>query len=313
MTTLAIPDTTPAIDPTATGATTTGPTTTGPTTTGPTTTGPTAARTTTARAPGTGRLSFAGVLRAEAVKLRSVRSSTWTLLATCLSLLLVGLITAAITGGVVADPGGEEEAVAAAGAPLAGTLLAQLVIGVLGVMVITAEYATGLIRTTLTAVPSRLPVLWAKALVVTGATLPAVLVTLFGTFLAGQWLIGTGDVAAASLGDEGVLRAIFGNGAYLTGIALIGLAIGTMLRATAAGISVLFGLVFLLPGLGGLLLPASWRNDVLQYLPSEAGSAFYNITPNPQLLSTGPAVAVFAVWVILPLVAAAMVLKRRSV
>lgn len=260
-------------------------------------------------------VSFVRVLRAEAVKLRSVRSSTLTVLATCAALLVVGLITAAITGGLVADPGGEEEAVAnaAAGAPLSGTLLAQLVIGVLGVMVITSEYATGLIRTTLTAVPARLPVLWAKAAVVVGATLPAMLVTLFVTFLAGQALIGTGDVATASLGDDGVLRAVFGNGAYLTGVALIGLAIGTVLRGTAAGISVLFGLVFLLPGLGGLLLPASWRGDVLQFLPSEAGSAFYSVTPNPDLLASGTGALVFLAWVLVPLAVAAVVLRRRSV
>jgi len=269
----------------------------------------------TPRAAPDSRVSFVGVLRSEAVKLRSVRSSTWTVVATCAAILVVGLITAAITGGVVADPGGEEEAVAnaAASAPLSGTLLAQLVIGVLGVMVITSEYATGLIRTTFTAVPARMPVLWAKALVVVGATLPAVLVTLFGTFLAGQALIGTGDVATASLGDDGVLRAVLGSGAYLTGVALIGLAIGTVLRATAAGISVLFGLVFLLPGLGGLLLPASWRSDVLQYLPSEAGTAFSTVTPDPELLSSGAGAAVFAAWVLVPLAAAAVVLRRRSV
>lgn len=259
------------------------------------------------------RVSFRGVLRAEAVKLRSVRSSTLTVLATCAAMLVVGLITAAIAGGLIADPGGEEEVANIAGAPLSGTLLAQLVIGVLGVMVITSEYATGLIRSTFTAVPARLPVLWAKALVVIGATLPAVLVTLFGTFLAGQALIGTGDVASASLGDDGVLRAIFGTGAYLTGVALIGLAIGTVLRATAAGISVLFGVIFLLPGLGGLLLPASWRNDVLQYLPSEAGSAFYSVTPNPDLLSSAAGAAVFAAWVLVPLAVAAVILKRRPV
>jgi ABC-2 type transport system permease protein len=264
-------------------------------------------------AAGGTRVSFRGVLRAEAVKLRSVRSSTLTVLATCAAMLIVGLITAAIAGGLIADPGGEEEVANIAGAPLSGTLLAQLVIGVLGVMVITSEFATGLIRSTITAVPARLPVLWAKAVVVVGATLPAVLVTVFGTFLAGQALIGTGDVAAASLGDDGVLRAIFGTGAYLTGVALIGLAIGTVLRATAAGISVLFGVIFLLPGLGSLLLPASWRNDVLQYLPSEAGSAFYSVTPDPALLSSGAGAAVFAAWVLVPLAVAAVALKRRAV
>lgn len=259
-------------------------------------------------------LSFAGVLRSEAVKLRSVRSSTWTILATCAALVVVGLISAAVAGGLVSDPDGEQAVRdGAASAPLAGTLLAELVIGVLGVMVITAEYATGLIRTTLTAVPSRLPVLWAKAVVVVVATLPAVLLTLFATFLAGQALIGTGDVAASSLGDDGVLRAIVGTGLYLTGIALIGLALGTVLRSTAAGISVLFAAVFLLPALGGLLLPASWRSDVLQYLPSQAGSAFSSVTPGPELLSSGAGAAVFAAWLVAAFLAAAVVLRRRSV
>lgn len=275
---------------------------------------PMATATATSRVTEKNRVSFAGVLRAEVVKLRSVRSSTWTVIATCAAMLVIGLIGAALVGGLIADPGGNEMAAtnAAASAPLSGTLIGQLIIGVLGVMVITSEYATGLIRTTLTAVPSRLPVLWAKAIVIAGATLPAVLVTLFGTFLAGQALIGTGDVATASLGDEGVLRAVFGTGAYLTGVALIGLAIGTVLRATAASISVLFGVIFLLPGLGSLLLPESWRSNVLQYLPSEAGSAFSSITPGPDMLSSGMGAAVFAAWVLVPLAAAAVVLKRRS-
>lgn len=274
----------------------------------------TSSGTATAAATASARVSFISVLHSESVKLRSVRSSTWTLVATCAALLVVGLISAAIAGGLVSNPDGEQAVrEGAVSAPLAGTVLAQLIIGVLGVMVITAEYATGLIRTTLTAVPTRLPVLAAKAVVVVLATLPAVLLTLLATFLAGQALIGTGDVATSSLGDDGVLRAIVGTSIYLTGIALIGLALGTVLRSTAAGISVLFGAVFLLPALGGLLLPASWRSDVLQYLPSEAGSAFYSVTPNPELLSSGAGAAVLAAWVLGAFLAAAAVLKRRSV
>ena len=117
---------------------------------------------------------------------------------------------------------------------------------------------------------------------------------------------------AASLGNPGVLRAVIGTAAYLTGIAVLGLAIGTLLRATAAAISTLVALVLLLPGLGALLLPASWKDNVLQYLPTNAGSSFTDVQTSAGQLSTGAGAAVFAAWVLIPLAFAAMALKRRS-
>lgn len=259
-------------------------------------------------------LSARGVLRSEWTKLVSVRSNLTTLAAAATLLLVVGLVFAAIVGGVISDPGGEAAEAAAdpTGATLQGTLLAQLVIGVLGVLVVTGEYATGMIRTTLTAVPKRLPVLAAKAAVVVAAVAPVMLVASFGAFFTGQALIGSGDIATDSLGDPGVARAVVGTAGYLTGVALMGLAAGTLLRSTAAAISTLFGVVFLLPGLGQLILPASWRDDVLQYLPSNAADAFRTVEPAPELLGTSAGLAVFAAWVVVPLVAAAVALRRRS-
>lgn len=286
-------------------------------TTGPTTASPQdRTRDALSRARAGAGVTARGVLRSEWVKLRSVRSSTTTLAAAGAAMFLIGLIFAGILGGVFSAGGGDtasEFANNPAGATLQGTLIAQLIIGVLGVLVITSEYATGLIRSTLAAVPRRLPVLWAKAAVITATTLPVMLVTTLAAFFGGQALIGSGDIATASLGDPGVLRAVLGTAGYLTGIALFGLAVGTLLRSTAAAISTLFGVVFLLPGLGSILLPASWRDDVLQYLPSNAGSAFSSVIPGPELLSPGPGLAVFIAWIAVALALAAFALKRRSV
>ena len=263
-----------------------------------------------------GALSGIGVLRSEWTKLLSVRSTTWTLVAAAGAMLFFGAIATAVAGGLIASPddgGGGPGGGDPTGTALAGALLAPLITGVLGVMVITSEYATGTIRATLTAVPSRVPVLWAKAAVLTALTLPVMVVVVLATFLGGQLLLDAGGSTGASLGDDGVLAAVLGTAGYLTGITLIGLAVGTLLRSTAASISVLVALVFLLPGLGSFLLPAGVRDDVLPYLPSNAASTFTSVVPAPDLLGTGAGVAVFAAWVLVPLLAATVALKRRSV
>lgn len=260
-------------------------------------------------------LSAVGVLRSEWVKLRSVRSLVTTVAAASVVLLIVGLVFAGLLGGVFSASGGDEAnefASNPAGATLQGTMLAQLIIGVLGVMVVTSEYSSGMIRSTLAVVPGRLPVLWAKAAVVACVTFPAMLVSAFVAFFAGQLLIGTGDIATASIGDPGVLGAIIGTAGYLTGVALMGLAVGTLLRSTAAAISTLFAVIFLLPGLGMLLLPESIRDSVLKFFPSSAGESFMSVFAAPGQLGTAAGIAVFVAWVMIPLVAAAVALKRRN-
>ena len=204
-----------------------------------------------------GGVSARGVLRSEWVKLRSVRSSISSLFGAAAALFVIGVAISGSVGGVFSD--GADDGVDIASAPLQGVTLAQLVIAVLGALVITSEYATGLIRSTLTAVPARTPVLAAKATILTVVVLPTMLVAAFATFLAGQAVIGTGDLDPASLSDTGVLRAVAGTGVFLTGVALFGLALGTLLRGTAAAISAVFGILFLLPGLG-TLLPESSRD-----------------------------------------------------
>lgn len=260
-------------------------------------------------------ISAVGVLRSEWVKLRSVRSLVTTLAAASLVLLIVGLVFAGLLGGVFSAGAGDEANEFAgnpAGATLQGVLLAQLIIGVLGVLVITSEYSSGMIRSTLAVVPGRLSVLWAKAAVVAAVTFPTMLVSALVAFFAGQLLIGTGDIATVSIGDPGVLGAIVGTAGYLTGVALIGLAMGTVLRSTAAAISTLFAVIFLLPGLGMLLLPEAIRDSVLKFFPSSAGESFMSVFAAPGLLGSTAGITVFAAWVTIPLVTAAVALKRRN-
>ena len=262
-------------------------------------------------------VSTSGVLRSEWVKLRSVRSSTMTLLAAAATLLFIGVVTAAVNGGLLSTEVDEGGPVAEdpTSMVLSGVLLVPVIIGILGVMSITSEYATGTIRATMTFVPKRLPVLWSKAAVLVAVTLPVMVVATLSTFLIGQWLLGAGDlgVPTAALDDPGVLRAVLGTAGYLTGIAVLGLSIGTVLRTTPAALSALFALVFIVPGLGGFLLPASVRDNVLLYLPSNAGTSFTSVTPVPEMLGPAAGAAVFAAWVLLPLLAAAALLKRRAV
>ncbi len=181
------------------------------------------------------------------------------------------------------DPG-EAAAFDPTSRSLAGIFLAQLAIGVLGVLLITGEYATGMIRATLAAVPSRLPVLWAKAAVFATVTLVLTVPSVLGAFLIGQSILKAKHLQTG-LGDPGVLRAVLGAALYLTVIGLLGLGLGALLRNTAGGISALFGVLFVLPIIVRFL-PASWADPIDKYLPSTAGEAITHVHADPG--SVGP-------------------------
>lgn len=258
------------------------------------------------------RLSFGGVLRSEWIKLRSVRSSALTLLGAACAMLTAGLVFASTIGGGGNGPGPGDGMSDPTGIALSGVMITQLIIGVLGVMVVSSEYSTGMIRSTLTGVPSRLPVLAAKVVAVIGAVFTTMLAVSVVVFLGAQAIMSGADQPTAALGDPGVLGAIVGSAAALTGVAVMGVAFGSILRSTAGAISTLFALVFLAPGLGQLLLPTSWRDDVLKYLPSNASSSFTSVTPGPDVLGTTAGALVFAAWVVVPLIVAAVLLRRRD-
>lgn len=252
-------------------------------------------------------VTFPRVIRSEWVKFRSLRSNWLTLLATVLGIVGIGAIASAT---FTPDPGDADAFSNPVTVGLSGALLAQIVIGIVGVLAITSEFANGMIRSTFAAVPKRLPVLGAKALVVGVVTFAVALPTTFAAFLLGQALIGDGS---ASLTDDGVLRVVIGTAGYLTAIALLGLGLGSILRQAAGAIGVIFVLLLLAPQLLGFLLPSSWGDTLLKYLPSNAGDAFTTMDPGANLLSPLMGAVVLAGWVAGFLGIAAVLLKRRDV
>ncbi|MFI6761693.1 ABC transporter permease [Micromonospora sp. NPDC050417] len=259
----------------------------------------------------TGRVTLARVIHSEWIKIRSLRSTMVSLFATFGVVVALGLLFAAVASGHV---GGESIGLGAGGtsdpvsASLGGVQLAQLVIGVIGVLLVAGEYSTGMIRTTLAAVPKRLPVLWGKTIVFGAVTLALMLVGTLAAFFGGQQIMGTHGV---SLFDPGVLRAVIGAAVYLTGVGLLGLTLAALLRGTAAAIAALFGAMLVVPGLFPLL-PSSWNDTVGPYLPSHAGESFMSVTPSAGMLGPWAGLAVFAGYLVAALAAAAVMLKRRD-
>jgi ABC-2 type transport system permease protein len=226
------------------------------------------------------RVFFGHALHAEWVKLRSLRSTWYTLVC----LFGVGLgITVLATGraGEVYASASPAERLAwdPTERSLTAYLVAQLVIGVLGTLVVTSEYATGLVRTSLAVTPRRHRLLAAKVVVATAVTVVAGQALMFATFLLGQALFASQTVPHARLGDPGVLSAVVGGGLYLAAIAVLAIGLGTIMRATAGALTTLVGIVFLVPALAGLF--PSWFQGLLDFWPTQGAAAVFATVPNP--------------------------------
>ncbi|MFH8767658.1 ABC transporter permease [Streptomyces sp. NPDC017958] len=258
------------------------------------------------------RVTGRRVLSSEWAKLWSLRSTWITLGLGLLFLVVFGLIAAARYRSMVGTPRMAPDFARAAAVSLSlfGTNFAQLALGVLGVLVMAGEYSTGLIRSTLAAVPRRLPVLWSKAAVF---GLVALMVGTLGSFVA--FLLGSGIVsgtpAAMDLTHAGVVRSLLGAGLYLGLVGVIGIALGALLRSVAGGISVLVATLMLIPGLISLL-PSSWQDDISPYLPSHAGQAMFAVTQDSTTLSPLAGLLVFLGWTVLALAGAAYRLARSD-
>ncbi len=251
----------------------------------------------------------ARVLRSEWVKLRSLRSTAITLAAGVVTMVALGWIFGWATNRQWDTLRPDERATfSAVDATLAGFYLAQLAIGVLGVLLVTGEYATGMVRATFGAVPQRLPVLWAKATLYAGVTYALMLAAAVVAFLGGQQLLAT---HGTDLSADGALRAISGVAGYLALIGVFSVALGFIIRSTAGGVATLFGLLLVVPNLG-LLLPAGWREHTLPYLPSNAGASMFSAVTADGSLSAGAGLLVLLVWVVGALVVAALLLRRRD-
>jgi ABC-2 type transport system permease protein len=256
------------------------------------------------------RVTTPRVIASEWIKFRTLRSTLITLALTVTVVIGLGLIVSSVTGHSTGNRGPGSAVRDPTSISLTGLSLAALAVAVLGVLTSAGEYSTGSIRSTLTAVPARLPVLWAKAIVVASVTFLAMTVAVFVAFGGGQALLAAAGHTSASLSDPGVLRAVIGAAGYLAGASLIGLAVGALLRNTAGAVATVIGALFVLPGLVQAL-PNSW-NAVTRYLPSNAASAFTSVHHATSRLSPLPGVAVYVAYIAVLLTAAALLLKRRD-
>jgi ABC-type transport system involved in multi-copper enzyme maturation permease subunit len=227
-----------------------------------------------ARPPMTaGGTTFANVLRSEWIKLWSLRSTMWTLIATVtVTLTFTTLIAWGNTVSLGKPDGPDRASFDPTNTSLAGIAFGQLAIAVLGALVLSAEYTTGGIRTTFTAVPQRMRVVLAKAVSFGVVALVTGLVTCFVAFFIGQVFFATKH-AEAHLGDPHVLRAVIGGGLYIAGSGMFGFALGALLRKTAAAVTAAAALLFVLPLLSNLLrlLPGTIGRHIAEYFTANAG------------------------------------------
>jgi hypothetical protein len=254
------------------------------------------------------RVTQARVMKSEWTKLRTQPAARWSLLSAVVLVVAFGVLYSLLR---VARPphGAATASFDPVSVSLSGVQLAQIAVGVLGVLLITSEYATGLIRTTVAAVPKRLPALWGKAATMTAAILAIGLPASFVTFTAGQSILARQHLST-TLSQPGVTRAVIGCALYLAVAGLLGLALGTLLRSTAGGISALFGVLFALPIVAGFL-PGSLSDEVNKYLPGTAGQAIVTVHPDPATsLSPWTGFGVFCAYAAVLLVLAALRMRR---
>jgi hypothetical protein len=248
------------------------------------------------------------VIRSEWTKLWSLRSTRWTLLAT----VVVTLGSSALFSWAVATerssgPPGPLDATAAT---LSGVMLGQLPIAVLGVLLITGEYSTGSIRSSLAAVPARLRLLAAKAVVITVVGFVTGILACLPSFYLGMTFFNAHH-EGVGIGEPHVLRAVIGGALLLTASGLFGYAIGILLRHTAGAITITVALLFLIP-IVLTSIPADIVRTINKYFLSSAGNQITNVLPQPDALAPWHGYFIFLAEVAFLLAVAAVLMKRRD-
>jgi ABC-type transport system involved in multi-copper enzyme maturation permease subunit len=214
------------------------------------------------------------VLVSEFTKFRSLRSTVYTLLAAVVLTIGIGALFSAVTASQYHTFSPADQATFnPVSTSLAGIAFAVVAFGVLGVLMMSGEYSTGMIRSSLTAVPRRLPVLWSKLAVFACAIFSVSLVASFISFFLGQALLSSHHLGV-SITAPGALRSVIGAALYVTVAGMIGVALATLFRNTAAGIATFAGVFFVIPPLVGLL-PSSVSSHLTPYLPSNAGGVLW--------------------------------------
>ncbi|NGO79847.1 ABC transporter permease [Streptomyces sp. YC504] len=253
------------------------------------------------------RVTFARVVHSEWHKFRTLRSTWITLIGSSVAILGVGL-----TMGATYEAGGGDSDVDTVLMLLFGFQLAQLMIAVLGVLVTAGEYSTGMVRSSLTAVPTRTPVLWAKAAVFGVVTFVSTLVTVLLTFPLAQLFL-TGSDKEMALTDPGVLGTLVAASAGLALLGLIALGLGAVLRSVPGGIGGFIGLVLIVPVILDML-PYTAVQDAVRYFPAKSLESLTMLHPTPDAYpSTGAALLALALWAVAALGAGSLLLKRRDV
>jgi ABC-2 type transport system permease protein len=254
---------------------------------------------------------FTDVLRSEWTKARTVPSTMWTLIAaTVLGIGLGALISALAAHAYAKSSVSDKLTWDPTSISGAGFSIAQLAIGVLGVLLITSEYSTGAIGSSLAAVPRRGRLLGAKAVVLAVLIFVVAEMLAFVAFFIGQALI-SGHAPTATLGDPGVLRALVGSGLYGAVLALLGLALGGIIRNAAGAIAVLVAILFVLPGIAAAL-PASIEHKVQEFWPTGAGQQITAVVRTSNTLSPWAGFGVFVLFVAIMSAIAFSMLNRRD-
>jgi ABC-2 type transport system permease protein len=256
-------------------------------------------------------VSLPRVVRSEWTKVWSLRSTRWALLISVIAMAGLGIVISAVQMAHWTHMRPHERATFdPVDVSLGGWHLAQLAIGVLGVLLITGEYSTGQIRSTFAAVPRRLPVLWAKAGVYAGITFVLMLASSFTAFLISQPILRRHHVET-TLSSPHVLRAVVGAALFLTVTGLFGLSLGALVRNTAGGIATFAGLMFVLPGITAIL-PNSWGDSIDPYLPLSAGTDILAIHPDATALAPWTGFLLFLGYAAATLAVSAVLLLRRD-
>jgi ABC-type transport system involved in multi-copper enzyme maturation permease subunit len=255
-----------------------------------------------------GRYRLSGLLRSEWTKMRTVRSTMWTLGATVV--LAIGLsIIASIETRIHWTPG-NAVGFDATSVSLIGMIVAQFTIGILGVLVMSAEYGTGTIRATLAAGPRRQRMLAAKATVFGVVTLAISEAVAFIAYFVGQSLL-TKPALHTTIGSPGALRAVAGSGLYVFLLGMFALGLATIIRHTAGAISAFIGTLLVLPIIVQAL-PGAIANKILPFLPTHIGQSVISLQRNPNTFAPWPSLALLAGYAAASLVIGGMLLAKRD-
>ncbi|MET4060468.1 ABC-2 type transport system permease protein [Arthrobacter sp. UYP6] len=270
--------------------------------------------------PESGRVTFPRVLHSEWIKTVTVPSSVILLAVSFVVMVGLGALVAWGTAQLVSDPaagppGGFDSSVQslAYDVPASGLPFGQLLIAALAVVLMASEYTTGMIRTTMVAVPTRTPALLAKTLVIAVVSFVVGALSAFAAYLVAQPILNTQDLGFG-LDTEWVLPSIVNTGSVLALTAIMGVAIGALLRSTAGGVVTLVGALFVLPIIASLLSGlADWVDDAARFLPSNAAIQLVATRIQPGQFNQGEGGLILAGWALVLLAAAVVVLKKRDV